>query len=142
MRIGLAQINPCVGDLEGNVDRCVRAVERENGGVVERIRHLLPVVAGHAPRTGLRDVSLDKGGIDPSVARRARLQVEGIARAGDVAVGADQVCAVRHLLVAGQRKPAHVVRVPIQRGLGDVHLPPLVVGMAGDAGLGIVQRSV
>jgi len=27
VRIALAQINPCIGDLEGNVERCLAALE-------------------------------------------------------------------------------------------------------------------
>jgi predicted amidohydrolase len=57
MRIALAQINPCVGDLAGNVDRCLTAIDtarRQKADVV-----VLPemVIPGYPPRDILFDPS-------------------------------------------------------------------------------------
>ncbi len=57
MRVALAQINPCVGDLEGNVERCLAAIEaarRQNAELV-----VLPEMAipGYSPRDILFDPS-------------------------------------------------------------------------------------
>lgn len=57
MKIGLAQINPTVGDLEGNVERCLAAIETTRRGGAELV--VLPELAipGSHPRDILFDPS-------------------------------------------------------------------------------------
>ncbi len=57
MKIGLAQINPCTGDLEGNVARCLAAVETAQAEGAALV--VLPEMAipGPAPRDILFDPS-------------------------------------------------------------------------------------
>ncbi len=57
LKIGLAQVNPCTGDLEGNVARCLAAVETARAGGADLI--VLPEMAipGPAPRDILFDPS-------------------------------------------------------------------------------------
>jgi len=57
MRVALAQINTCVGDLEGNVARCQAAVETARRGAAELV--VLPEMAvpGNPPRDILFDSS-------------------------------------------------------------------------------------
>jgi NAD+ synthetase len=74
MRVALAQINPCVGDLEGNVARCLAAIEtarRQDAALV-----VLPEMAipGYPPRDILFDSSFVQavGEATRDLARRAR----------------------------------------------------------------------
>lgn len=57
MRIGLAQINTCIGDLEGNVERCLAAVEAAGKQGADLV--VLPEMAvpGYPPRDILFDSS-------------------------------------------------------------------------------------
>ena len=57
MRVALAQINACVGDLEGNVERCLSAVETARSQRAELV--ILPemVIPGYPPRDILFDAS-------------------------------------------------------------------------------------
>ena len=61
MRVALAQINPIVGDLEGNVARCLAAIQNasmENPDLV-----VLPEMAvpGYPPRDILYDTTFTEG---------------------------------------------------------------------------------
>jgi len=88
VRIGLAQVNTTVGDLEGNLDRCVAAVEAACAEGAELT--VLPEMAvpGHHPR----DLLLDPGFLDAvleangELARRTRaasaVVVGTVARSG------------------------------------------------------------
>jgi len=55
VRVGVAQVNPTVGDLAGNVERCLDAVERAAAGGAELV--VLPemVIPGYPPRDILYD---------------------------------------------------------------------------------------
>jgi NAD+ synthase (glutamine-hydrolysing) len=57
MRVALAQINTCVGDLEGNVERCLAAIEtaRSKGAVLVVLPEM--AVPGYPPRDILFDSS-------------------------------------------------------------------------------------
>jgi NAD+ synthase (glutamine-hydrolysing) len=73
MRVALAQINPCVGDLEGNVARCLAAIEtarRQDAALA-----VLPEMAvpGYPPRDILFDPSFVEavGEATRDLARRA-----------------------------------------------------------------------
>ncbi len=73
MRIALAQINPCVGDLEGNVERCLAAIQtaRRQGATLVVLPEM--AVPGSPPRDILFDPSfveaVDEATLD--LARRA-----------------------------------------------------------------------
>ena len=74
MRVALAQINPIVGDLEGNVARCLAAIQNarmENPDLV-----VLPEMAvpGYPPRDILYDTTFTEGVSEATrdLARRAR----------------------------------------------------------------------
>ena len=74
MRVGLAQINACVGDLEGNVERCLAAIETARGQDAALV--VLPEMAipGYPPRDILLDASFT-GAVSEAtrdLARRAR----------------------------------------------------------------------
>ena len=60
MKVGLAQINTVIGDLEGNVGRCAAAVGRATDGGAELV--VLPemAVSGYPPR----DILYDSGFVD------------------------------------------------------------------------------
>ncbi len=74
MRIGLAQIGSVVGDLEGNVDRCVVAAQTAAAGNADLI--VLPAMAvpGAMPRDILLDPSFIEavGKANADLARRTR----------------------------------------------------------------------
>jgi NAD+ synthetase len=55
MRIALAQVNPCVGDLEGNVDRCLAAIEAARAAGAALV--VLPEMA--IPGASPRDILFD-----------------------------------------------------------------------------------
>ena len=57
VRVALAQINTCVGDLEGNVERCLAAIETARGQDADLV--VLPEMAvpGYPPRDILFDPS-------------------------------------------------------------------------------------
>jgi NAD+ synthetase len=57
LKVGLAQINACIGDLEGNVERCLTAVETARRGGADFV--VLPEMAipGYPPRDILFDAS-------------------------------------------------------------------------------------
>ena len=57
MRIVLAQINPTIGDLQGNVDRCLKAIEhaRRQGAALVVLPEM--AVPGYPPRDILYDAS-------------------------------------------------------------------------------------
>ncbi|MBN1890802.1 MAG: NAD(+) synthase [Thermoflexales bacterium] len=73
MRIALAQINTCIGDLEGNVERCLAAVEAARHNEAELV--VLPEMAipGYPPRDILFDPSFDEAVFEATrdLARRA-----------------------------------------------------------------------
>lgn len=74
MKIALAQINPYVGDLEGNVDLCLDAIQQ--GGALGADLVVLPELAvpGYPPRDILYDSSFNKAVFEANrdLARRAR----------------------------------------------------------------------
>jgi len=57
MKVALAQTNPCVGDLEGNVERCLSAIETARRAGADLV--VLPemVIPGYPPRDILFDTS-------------------------------------------------------------------------------------
>lgn len=73
MRIALAQLNPTVGDLEGNVERCLSAIQEAGGQGADLV--VLPemVVPGYPPRDILYDASFVKAVVAATrdLARRA-----------------------------------------------------------------------
>jgi NAD+ synthase (glutamine-hydrolysing) len=94
MRIALAQITPCVGDLEGNVARCLAAIQaaRKQGATLV----VLPEMA--IPGSPPRDILFD-----PSF-------VEAVAKATvDLAQRADDgpPAVVGTLMASGRRLPGH-----------------------------------
>jgi len=74
MKIGLAQINTCIGDLEGNVNRCLDAVESAHAQGAQLI--VLPEMAvpGCPPRDILYDSSFTEAvyAATDDLARRSR----------------------------------------------------------------------
>jgi NAD+ synthetase len=74
MRIALAQINPCVGDLAGNVARCLAAIERAHAQAADLV--VLPEMA--VPGCPPRDILFDSSFTDAvseatlDLARRAK----------------------------------------------------------------------
>ena len=62
MKVALAQINPTVGDLEGNVERCLAAIEAARRDGADLV--VLPEMAvpGYPPRDILFDPSFRRGG--------------------------------------------------------------------------------
>ncbi len=94
MRVALAQINTCVGDLEGNVERCLAALEaarREDAALV-----VLPEMAvpGYPPR----DILFDPGFAE--AVSEATSDLARRARGGPPAV-------VGTLMPADRRPPGH-----------------------------------
>jgi NAD+ synthase (glutamine-hydrolysing) len=73
MRIALAQINACVGDLEGNVERCLAAIETAHSQDAALV--VLPEMAvpGYPPRDILFDSSFTEAAAEATrdLARRA-----------------------------------------------------------------------
>ena len=49
LRLGLAQINPTVGDLDGNFDRVVSWIERARAQAVDVIAFPEMVITGYPP---------------------------------------------------------------------------------------------
>jgi NAD+ synthase (glutamine-hydrolysing) len=94
MRVGLAQINACVADLEGNVERCLAAVEVARGQDAALV--ILPEMAvpGHPARDILFDPSFVEA-VAEATADLARRTRDG----PPVVVGT--------LMPAGRRVPNH-----------------------------------
>jgi NAD+ synthase (glutamine-hydrolysing) len=73
MRVGLAQINTCVGDLEGNVERCLAAIEvaRRDGAELVALPEM--AIPGYPPRDILFDPSFTEAVFEATrdLARRA-----------------------------------------------------------------------
>jgi NAD+ synthetase len=73
MRIALAQINTCVGDLEGNVERCLAAIDTASKEGADLV--VLPEMAvpGYPPRDILLDPSFSEAVFEATsdLARRA-----------------------------------------------------------------------
>ena len=73
MRLALAQINPIVGDLEGNVARCLAAIETARSQAADLV--ILPELAvpGYPPRDILFDPSFTQAVAEATsdLARRA-----------------------------------------------------------------------
>ena len=57
MRVALAQINACVGDIEGNVERCLAAIEAASNEEAALVALPEMVVPGYPPRDILFDPS-------------------------------------------------------------------------------------
>ena len=74
MKIGLAQIDCWVGDLEGNVGRCVAAVEQATAGGAELV--VLPELAitGYPPLDLLLDDSFVGAAIEATSDLAARVR--------------------------------------------------------------------
>ena len=74
MKVGLAQIDCWVGDLEGNVARCTAAVEEAAGGGAELV--VLPelAVTGYPPRDLLLDDSFVEAAIEATSDLAERVQ--------------------------------------------------------------------
>jgi NAD+ synthase (glutamine-hydrolysing) len=94
VRIALAQINPCVGDLEGNVERCLAAIEvaRSQDAVLVVLPEM--AVPGNPPQDILFDTSFTEAVSEATtdLARRAS--------GGPLAV-------VGTLMPADRRPPGH-----------------------------------
>jgi NAD+ synthase (glutamine-hydrolysing) len=109
MKIALAQVNPCVGDLEGNVERSLRAIEAARAMGAALI--VLPEMAipGAAPRDIL---------FDPSFAEAVTAATLDLAvRAGDgppIVVG---TLLAGSTLPSGGTPPAREARRPHHPGL-------------------------
>jgi predicted amidohydrolase len=60
MKVALAQVNPCIGDLEGNVERCLAAIATARSQGAELV--VLPEMAipGYPPRDILFDTSFSE----------------------------------------------------------------------------------
>ena len=69
MRLGLAQLNPTVGDLDGNFDRIVAAIERARGLGVEVLALPEMVVTGYPPE----DLLLKPSFIERAIVRTHEL---------------------------------------------------------------------
>jgi NAD+ synthase (glutamine-hydrolysing) len=94
MRIALAQINPCVGDLEGNVERCLEAIQtarKQDAALV-----VLPEMA--VPGSPPRDILFD-----PSFVEAVDEATRDLARRA--AGGPPTV--VGTLMASGRRLPGH-----------------------------------
>ena len=76
MRIALAQINPCVGDLEGNVERCLAAIQtaRSQGATLVVLPEM--AVPGSPPRDILFDPSFVEA-VDAATLDLARRTADG-----------------------------------------------------------------
>ena len=64
MKVGIAQLNPCVGDLEGNVAACVAAAEQAAAEGADLVVFPELVISGYPPR----DILLDDGFVDAALA--------------------------------------------------------------------------
>jgi NAD+ synthase (glutamine-hydrolysing) len=94
VRIGLAQINPCVGDLEGNVERCLVAIAAARSRGAELV--VLPEMA--IPGCPPRDILFDSSFIEAVAEATADLARR--ARGGSPAVAGT-------VLPSGRRLPHH-----------------------------------
>lgn len=94
MNVALAQINTCIGDLEGNVERCLAAIETARRAGADLV--VLPemVVPGYPPRDILFDTSFTEA------VSEATLDLARRARAGPPAV-------IGTLMPADHRPPGH-----------------------------------
>jgi NAD+ synthetase len=111
MKVALAQINTCIGDLEGNVERCLAAIETARRARADLV--VLPEMAvpGYPPRDILFDTSFTEAVSEATfdLARRAQ--------AGPPAV-------VGTLRPADHRPPDHpgLVNAAVLLSGGDVQL--------------------
>jgi len=92
MRIGLAQINTTIGDLEGNVDRCLSAIAEAAGAELVVLPEM--AVTGYPPRDILCDESFVEAAGEATADLAAR------------ATGAPSVV-VGTIIPAPQRPPGH-----------------------------------
>ena len=127
MKLGLAQINPTVGDLEGNVARCLWAIEGAAAQGADLV--VLPEMAipGYPPRDILHDASFVEATLEATqdLARRAKdhppALVGSIARSGQTPPGHPGLYNAAYLLEAGEARLAATKRLlPVY----DVFLEP------------------
>ncbi|MGE5072219.1 MAG: nitrilase-related carbon-nitrogen hydrolase, partial [Anaerolineae bacterium] len=127
MKIALAQINATVGDLEGNVKRCLGAIEQAAALGAELV--VLPEMAvpGYPPRDILYDESFVDAVLDATedLAVQARglcpALVGSIAHAGETRPGHPGLHNVAYLLRDGA---AHIVAAKRLLPVYDVFLEP------------------
>ncbi|HFD40485.1 MAG TPA: NAD(+) synthase, partial [Anaerolineae bacterium] len=111
MKIALAQINPTIGDLEGNVDRCLAAIEEGRRAGADLV--VLPemVIPGYPPR----DILCDPGFVE--AVGEATADLAARAREGPPAVVGTVWPSGRHRF----RHPALYNAAVLLRG-GEAHL--------------------
>jgi NAD+ synthetase len=102
MRVGLAQINPCTGDLEGNVDRCLAAIAAAQDQGAELI--VLPEMAvpGFAPRDILLDPSFVAATAEATADLAAQARGAPPVVAGTIGMSASGLCNQAVLLQDGK----------------------------------------
>ena len=111
MRVALAQINTCVGDLEGNVERCLAAVETSRSQGADLV--VLPELAVPGPPP--RDILFDPSFVEASSAATADLAHR---------VRAGPPTAVGTLMQAGRRTLTHpgLFNAAVLISGGEVHM--------------------